>query len=148
MRRALWAPLATLFLFLAASATPVSLEQIKAEGNPEHRAKDAIDYCVIAEKNAETAYSKGDMKSTAVELKNVEASVETANEALVATGKKALHHPGPYKYAEMHSREILVRMGDLKQRMEVEERAVIEAVIEKVQEIHDNWFDGIMGEKK
>lgn len=140
-------PLLTLFLFLAASA-PLTLDRIKAEPNPEHRAKAAVDYGAVAEKDAETAYSMGDLKGAATELQNVEQSMETARDALAATGKSPLHHPGPYKYAEMRSREILIRMGDLKERMDVGERPVITAVINKVQDIHDAWFDGIMGKKK
>jgi hypothetical protein len=48
----------------------------------------------------------------------------------------------------MHSRELLIRLGDLEQRMDVGERGPIDRVKAKVQEIHDAWFEGIMGKKK
>ena len=140
-------PLCALFLLLAAPP-PSSLDQVKADPNAEHRAKEAIEYAAVAEKNAEAAYANGDMRSVDAELKNVEESMETAQEALVASRKTPGRNPGPYKQAEMRSRELLIRMGDLEQRMDLADRSHIDAVIAKVQAMHDAWFDGIMGRKK
>jgi hypothetical protein len=140
-------PLVTLFLMFAVPG-PATLDQIKADPNPEHRAKAAIDYGSLAEKNAETAYAKGDLDSVAAELKNVEDSLETAQEAFVASRKTPGRNPGPYKYAELRSRELLIRLGDLEQKMDTGERSIIARVKAKVQEIHDAWFEGIMGRKK
>ncbi len=136
-----------LFLLLAPPA-PSSLDQVKADPNPDHRAKAAIDYASVAEKNAEAAYAKGDAQSVAAELKNVEESMEAAQEAFVASGKTPGRNPTPYKYAELHSRELLIRLGDLEQRMDSSERSVVAAVRAKVQEMHDAWFEGIMGRKR
>ena len=140
-------PLLALLLLLAPPA-PSSLDQVKADPNPEHRAKDAIDYASVAEKNAEAAYAKGDMQSVASELKNVEGSMDAAQEAFVAGHKTPGRNPGPYKYAEMHSRELLIRLSDLERKMDVDERSVIAGTKAKVQEMHDAWFEGIMGRKK
>lgn len=140
-------PLFTLFLLMSAPA-PSSLDQVKAEANPEHRAKAAIEYSAVAEKNAEAAYAKGDMQTVATELKDVQESLELASEAFVASGKTPGRNPGPYKFAEMHSRELLIRLGDLELKMDTDERNVIAGVKVKVQEIHDAWFEGIMGRKK
>jgi hypothetical protein len=137
----------TLLLLLAAPA-PSSLDQVKADPNPDHRAKAAVDYAAVAEKNAETAYTKGDTQTVEAELKNVEQSLEAAEEAFVAGHKTPGRNPGPYKYAELHSREILTRLGDLEQKMDSSERSVIAGVKAKVQELHDAWFEGIMGRKR
>src|SRR5580658_5808781 len=137
----------TLLLLLAAPA-PSSLDQVKADPNPDHRAKAAVDYASVAEKNAETAYAKGDTQSVEAELKNVGESLEAAEEALVASHKTPGRNPGPYKYAEVHSRELLIRLGDLEQRMDSADRSVIAGVRAKVQEMHDAWFEGIMGRKR
>jgi hypothetical protein len=59
-----------------------------------------------------------------------------------------MRHPGPFKFGELKTQEMLVRLGDLERRMEPDERAAIEAPRTKVQEIHDAWFDGIMSRKK
>lgn len=140
----------TLFLlfFFWGSPAPASLDQVKAQPSPEHRARLAVDYAAVAEKNAETAYAKGDLDATAAELKNVEESLETARESLVTSHKTPGRNPGPYKYAEMHSRELLIRLSDLERRMDIGERNLIKDVEAKVQEIHDAWFDGIMGRTK
>jgi hypothetical protein len=140
-------PLFALFLLLAAPA-PASLDQVKADPNPDHRARAAIDYAFVAEKNSETAYAKGEMKDVEAELKDVAGSLEAAQEALVASGKTPGRNPGPYKYAELRSRELLIRLGDLQQKMDSSERSFIAGVIVKVQEMHDAWFEGIMGRKR
>jgi len=140
-------PLFTLFLLFAPPA-PTSLDQVKADPSPDHRARAAIDYASVAEKNAEAAYAKGEMESVTAELKNVEESVEVAQEAFVAGHKTPGRNPGPFKYAEMRSRELLIRLGDLERKMDTSERAFIGEVRAKVQEIHDAWFEGIMGRKK
>jgi len=140
-------PLFTLF-FLMAAPPPSSLDQVKAEANAERRARAAIDYAAVAEKNAEMAFGKGDMASVAAELKNIEDSFETAKDSFAASGKTPGRNPGPFKYAELHSRELLIRLGDLEQRMDASDRGLVERVKATIQQIHDAWFEGIMGKKK
>jgi len=137
----------TLFLLLA-QAPPPGLDQIRADSNPEHRAKTAVEFAAAAEKNAEAAYSKGDMAAMTAELKNMVTGVEIAQQALEQTGKSALHHPGPFKSGELRTEEILVRLDDLERRMDSGERSILEGPKMRVQEIHDAWFEGIMGKKK
>jgi hypothetical protein len=140
-------PLFTLFLLFAPPA-PSSLDQVKADPSPDHRARAAIDYASVAEKNAEAAYAKGEMENVAAELRNVEESIEAAQEAFVAGHKTPGRNPAPFKYAEMRSRELLIRLGDLERKMDTSERTFIGEVKAKVQELHDAWFEGIMGRKK
>ncbi len=137
-----------LFVLLAAQPAPSSLEQVRAELNAEHRARLAIDYAAVAEKNAETAYARGDLDATVAELKNVGETIQTAQEAFVASHKTPGRNPGPFKYAEMRSRELLIRLSDLERRMDLDERGLIAGVKTKVQDIHDAWFEGIMGRAK
>lgn len=140
-------PLFTLFLLLAAPP-PTSLDQVKAEPNPERRARAAIDYATYAEKNVEAGFDKGNMPYLEAELKNLEAAFQLAQEAFTASGKTAGRNPGPFKYAEVHSRELLIRLGDLEQRMDAGDRESIDRVKARIQEIHDAWFEGIMGKKR
>jgi hypothetical protein len=133
---------------LLAAPVPSSLEQVQAESNPDRRARVAIDYAAVAERSAEAAYAKGDMHAMEGELKNAQQSLQTAKEALVASGKTPGRNPGPYKYAELHSRDLLIRLGDLEQRMDISDRGALEPVKVKIQEIHDAWFEGIMGRKR
>jgi len=140
-------PFLALFLLMAAPA-PTSLDQVKADPNPDHRAKVAVDYASVAEKNAESAYARGDTPAVMAELKDVEESLEAAQEAFAAAHKTPGRNPGPFKYAELHSRELLIRLGDLEQKMDSDERGPIGRIKAKVQELHDAWFEGIMGRKK
>jgi hypothetical protein len=135
-------------LLLLAQPAPLTLDQIRADANPEHRAHSAIGYAVAAERNAEAAYNKGEMAAVATELKNMAEAIELARQSLEQTGKSAMRHPGPYKFGELRTQEMLVRLGDLEHKMDSDERAVLQAPLAKVQEVHDAWFDGIMSKKK
>lgn len=137
----------TLFLLLSQLA-PVSLDQVKLEPNPEHRARMAVEYAALAERNAEAAYTKGDAAETSASLKDIEECFETAERAFAATHKTPGRNPGIYKFAEMRSRELLIRLSDLERRMDLDETNMVARVRAKVQEIHDAWFEGIMGRGK
>ncbi len=137
-----------MFFLLWAPPPPSSLDQVKAEPNPEHRARAAIEYAAVAEKNAEMAFANGDTDALSAALKEVADSFDIAEESFVASHKTPGRNPGPYKYAEVHSRELLMRLGDLEQRVDPGEQRLIEEVKAKVQKIHDVWFDGIMERAK
>jgi hypothetical protein len=135
-------------LLLLAQPVPSSLDQLRADGNLEHRARAAVEFAALAERNAEAAYSKGDMAAVAVELKTMATAVEIARDAFVQTGKTPQRHAGPYKSAELRTQEVLIRLNDLERRMDADERHVVDGPKTKVQEIHDAWFEGIMGKKR
>jgi hypothetical protein len=137
-----------MFLLLWAPPPPSSLDQVKADPNPEHRARAAIEYAAVAEKNAETAFANGDTDALSAALKEVAESFDIAEESFVASHKTPGRNPGPYKYAEVHSRELLIRLGDLEQRVDPSEQTLVEGVKAKVQKIHDVWFEGIMERAK
>jgi len=78
----------------------------------------------------------------------VKESIELAESALKATGKKPGKSPGPFKYAETKSRELLRRLEGLKDEMDSSDREVVVPVQNRVQEIHDAWLDGILTHAK
>jgi hypothetical protein len=119
-----------------------------ADASAEHRARAAVDAAVAAEKNAEAAYAKGDMETVKAELRGTLDQMEAAHGFFAESRKTPGRNPGPYKYAEQRSRELLVRLGDLERKMDVVERELVEAPKARIQEIHDDWFEGIMGKKK
>ena len=137
-----------MIVLLLAQQAPLSLDQVRADGNLEHRARMAVEYAMAAERNAEAAYAKGDLAAAGAELKNMAAGVEIAQQALAQTGKSPMRHPGPFKFGELRTQEILVRLGDFEHRMDSDERPLIEGPKMKVQEIHDAWFEGIMSKKR
>jgi hypothetical protein len=135
-------------LLLLAQPAPTSLSQLRAESNPEHRARQAVEFAAVSERNAESAYSRGDMDAVRANLETMEKAVEIARDAFAQTGKTPQRHAGLYKAAELRTEEILVRLGDLEKRMDADERSVVEGPRAKVQQIHDAWFEGIMGKKR
>jgi hypothetical protein len=49
---------------------------------------------------------------------------------------------------ELESHQLLNRLADLQNKLDSSEKSVLDGPIMKIQEIHDAWFDGIMGKKK
>ena len=139
--------LLTLLLLLAAQQ-PLTMDQVKAERDPERRAKAAVEFAAVAERSAEAAYAKGDLPGVAADLARMVEAVELARQSFEQTGRSPGRHPGPYKQAELKTQDILVRLNDLQRRMDAEERDSVEVPKTKVQEIHDAWFEGIMGRKR
>jgi hypothetical protein len=130
--------------FLAAA----DLAPARSEPNLEKRSRVALAIADQALSEAREAYNKPDLKATEARLKEVREAVELARASLVATGKKPGKSPGPYKYAETKTRELLRRLEGLKEEMDSSDREVIEPVQNKVQEIHDAWLDGILTHAK
>jgi len=135
-------------LLLLTAQMPTTLDQLRTESNPEHRARDAVEFAASAERQAEAAYDKGDTDGVRSDLKTMQDAVELARKSLQASGKNANRHPGPYKFAETRSHELLLRLNDFEHRMDESERPLIEGPKNKVQQIHDAWFDAIMEKKK
>jgi hypothetical protein len=135
-------------LLLLMAQTPATLDQVRTEANPERRARDAIEFAATAERQAEAAYDKGDTDGVRGGLRTMENAMELAKTSLSATGKNANRHPGPYKFAETRSHEILLRLEDFERRMDDGERPLVESPKNNLQQIHDAWFEAIMGKKR
>jgi hypothetical protein len=133
---------------LAAALIAADLQPARSEPNLEKRSRLALANADQAITEAREAYNKPDLKAAEARLKEVRESVELAQSSLAATGKKPGRSPGPYKYAETKSRELLRRLEGLKEEMDSGDREIIEPVQNKVQEIHDAWLDGILTHAK
>ena len=137
-----------IFLAAAMLASAADLQPAKNETNLEKRSKVALATADVALTEARDAYNKPDMKAVQTHLAEVREAVELAQQALTASGKKPGKSPGPFKYAETKSRELLRRLEGLKEEMDASDRPVIEPVQNKVQESHDAWLDGILTHAK
>lgn len=135
-------------LLFFASTLPPTLDQIRADPNPEHRAKTAVEFASIAERAAELASDNNEDGQLLLHIKEMVAAMELARDSFIAAGKTPYRQPGSFKSAELRSHEILHRLGDLQSRMDSDQKSVLDGPIMKIQEIHDGWFDGIMGKKK
>jgi hypothetical protein len=148
MKRWMAVGLMTVAGMLATGLNAADLQLAKNEPNLEKRSRLALANADQAISEAREAYNVQDMKTTAARLVEVRESVELAQSALIASGKKPGRTPAPYKYAETKSRELLRRIEGLKQEMDSSDREAIETVQNKVQEIHDAWLDGILTHAK
>ena len=135
-------------LLLMTQPAPPTLDQVRTEANPERRAREAVELAAVAERQAEAAYDKGDPDGVRSDLKTMEDAMDLAQKSLEATGKNANRRPGPYKFAETRSHELLQRLNDFEHRMDENERALLDGPKSKVQQIHDEWFEAIMEKKK
>ncbi|HVY91935.1 MAG TPA: hypothetical protein VHA14_04265 [Bryobacteraceae bacterium] len=134
-------------LFLAAN-NQLTLDKVRAETNPLRRAKAAVEYAAIAERVAEQAGDKGDNALLKASIADMVTAMELARDSFVASGKTPYHDPHTFKGAELQSHEILHRLADLKDKLDVDQRPLLDEPIMKIEKIHDDWFYGIMGRKK
>lgn len=134
-------------LLLAAATAPPTLDSIRKDPNPEHRAKAAVEFAVTAERAVESAYDKGAERDLADSIRDLLAAIELARDSFTAAGKTPYRSPSTFKGPQLRTHDILHRLGDLRQRMGADERPILDGPIMKIQEIHDAWLEGIMGKK-
>ncbi len=139
-----------LLLFLAGALTVLQaagIPEIVNEPNLEKRARLALTNAEWELTEAKSAYSAGDLKGTETALNLMQQSVEIARDALNQTGKDARKRSKPFKEGESKTRELLRHIDALQNAMDIDDRKIIEAPKNKVQEVHDAWLLGIMGDK-
>jgi hypothetical protein len=124
------------------------LARLQAEPNLEKRARAALNNAEEALKQAREAYKNGDTAAAESRLEEVEQSVALADSTLKQTGKNPSRSPKHFKYAELRTRDLLLKLDGFRDDMSVADRPAIERVIATVQKIHDALLEGIMGKKK
>jgi hypothetical protein len=140
--------IAVIALLFFAAGNQLTLDRVRAESNPEHRAKAAVEYATTAERAAEQAVNDGDSAAFKKNIADMVTAMELARDSFVASGKTPSRNPRNFKSAELKSHELLHRLGDLKESLDIDKRAQLDAPIKKIEAIHDVWFYGIMGRKK
>jgi hypothetical protein len=132
---------------MVACVSHAGIPELKNEPNLEKRARLALTNAESALAEARTAYAKGDLPGTAASLEEMRQSVEIAQASLVETGKDARKRSKPFKYGEGKTREMLRHIDALENTMDIDDRKLIDAPKAKVQQVHDAWLLGIMGDK-
>ncbi len=135
-------------LFLAFVCRAGDLEGIKAEPNLEKRSDRALEYAGREISEARQAYSAGDLNKTRQALEEVRSAVELSYDSLQATGKNQRRSPKHFKRAEMQIREMLRRLRGIEDEFSIEDRAMVQRIEQRLQEIHDELLSGIMTKKK
>jgi hypothetical protein len=115
--------------------------------NLEQQARQSLDKADKALADARAAYEKHDLDLTKSCIQEMLNNVELAEKSLADTGKNARRKPKPFKLGETRTREMLKHIDSLENDMDIDERPFVAAAKVRVQEIHDEWFNGIMGAK-
>ena len=143
--------LAVIFGLCLLVAAPVSadLQKAMAETNLEKRSKLALDNALAVYQSLRDDYSKGDAARVAADAKEIGESVHLAYDSLTQMGKDPRKASGPYKRAELETRDLARRLETFEQDMNMEDRDVVEKLKNDVQQVHENLLLGLLeGRKK
>ena len=121
--------IAVLALLFFAAGNQLTLDQVRAEANPEHRAKAALEYATNAERAAEQAASNNDNAAFQKSIADMVTAMELARDSFDASGKTPSRNPRNFKNAELQSHELLHRLGDLKDSLDIDQRELLEGPI-------------------
>ncbi len=141
-------PILLVYAVAAAATGIVTLDSVRADPNPEHRARAAVDFAVTAERDAEIANGYTDAARFKTDIGNMVGAMDLARDSFSAAGKTPGRQPGSFKTVELQSHNMLHRLADLRDKLDDDQRPLLDGPIMKITEIHDAWFDGIMGKKK
>lgn len=130
----------TLALFSA------DLAGVKAERMPERRAERALANALTAVAETREKYDAGNEAGWKAALAETLDSVELARQSLAETGKEPRKSKA-HKLAELKTRELVRRLGQLAEHFAFEDRPAAEKVRDRVQQIHDELLDGVLAPK-
>lgn len=131
------------------AAASTELDAVRAEANLEKRSKLALDNAAIALKSARDAYQAGDTATVTAKADEIGESVDLAYNSLTETGKNPRKSPKWFKHAEMETRELTRRLEDFAQQMNYNDRAILDKIRARVEQVHDELLTGLMeGRKK
>lgn len=131
------------------AAASTELDAVRAEANLEKRSKLALDNAASALRSAREAYQAGDTAAVTAKTDEIGESVDLAYNSLTETGKNPRKSPKWFKHAEMETRELTRRLEDFAQQMNFNDRAILDKIRARVEQVHDELLTGLMeGRKK
>lgn len=131
------------------AAASTELDAVRAEANLEKRSKLALDNAASALRSAREAYQAGDAATVTAKTDEIGESVDLAYNSLTETGKNPRKSPKWFKHAEMETRELTRRLEDFAQQMNYNDRAILDKIRARVEQVHDELLTGLMeGRKK
>ena len=131
------------------AAASTELDAVRAEANLEKRSKLALDNAASARRSAREAYQAGDTATVTAKTDEIGESVDLAYNSLTETGKNPRKSPKWFKHAEMETRELTRRLEDFAQQMNYNDRAILDKIRARVEQVHDELLTGLMeGRKK
>jgi phytoene dehydrogenase-like protein len=124
------------------------LAKARAEQNLERRSKLALDNATEELQAARESYRNGDSEKVAAHVAEVGESVDLAYESLKQTNKDPRRSPKWFKNAEISTRNLLRKLDTFQQDMSFNERAGLDQVKARIQQVHDELLVGLMEGKK
>ncbi len=134
--------------FAAAPDIRADLTKTRAEQNLERRSKLALDNAAAELQAARESYRNGDAEKVAAHVAEVGESVDLAYESLKQTNKDPRRSPKWFKNAEISTRNLLRKLDTFQQDMSFNERAGLDQVKARIQQVHDELLVGLMEGKK
>jgi len=131
-------------------STPLRADLSKALAEPdlEKRSGLALDNAASALKAARTAYQESDGEKFHTGVAEVQESVNLAAKSLEETGKNPRKSPKWFKRAEINTRDLLRRVESFQLEMAFDDRAQLDALKARLQEVHDELLVGLMEGKR
>ena len=137
-----------LFAIAGAAALHADLKKAQAEPDLEKRSKLALDNAFAAYQTARDAYQKSEMEPVQAGIEEMEQSVDLAYQSLTETGKNPRRSPKWFKIAEIATRDLTRRIASFQDQMSYTDRALLDKVKARVQQVHDELLLGLMEGKK
>ena len=138
------------FLMLAvtgnASAASIAGSRASADrltANLEERSKRKLQTARRALRSANVAYRTGDAAGLTTSVLAIERGVDQAYEFLVETGENPRAMPQYFKHAEIEIRHLYRRLDYFESKINNDDRALLEAVKDRVQQIEHKLLIGI-----
>ncbi len=136
----------TAFLILWLAFSP-DLAAVKGEPDLDKRSELALANADQDIDAARQAWTAGDLRATEAALSDVRQSVELSYDSLHQSRENPRHSKF-YKHSEQKILLLLRRLNTLRDDMELENRGMVETVIRRLQELHDQLLTDIMSKRK
>jgi hypothetical protein len=120
---------------------------VKSEPDLEKRSELALVNADRAIDEARQAYTDGNDTAEHAALLEVQESVEASYDALEHTNK-APRKSKYYKNAELKVRALIRRLASFREDVGFEARQTVDAVIQKLSDVHDQLINDVMSKKK
>lgn len=130
------------------SALAFDLDAVKAEANADRRAELAADHGHTALDKAKAQYKESQYGPSLATMKEVQASVEIAAQALREGGKDFRKNSKQVKKVEQRIQLLIRRVKSFEQEVSVEDRPGIQKVRERLEDINDEIVLGIFSKHK
>jgi hypothetical protein len=122
----------------------MDLDSVRREPNPERRCDLALDNASARMDAAKEALNAGGIEKMQAALGELADSVDLAYDSLAAQP-----HPSAkaFKRAEQRTHALLRRLDSFREAVDIDDRAQVDRVRERVSAAHDNLLNGIMKKK-